>query len=60
MFERKNVNLKTLRQVARNTVDGGSALRVVIETNPGTIRLELFILIFERVEVNGFAWFRGC
>jgi hypothetical protein len=38
MFERKNVNLKTLGQVARNTVDGDSALRVVIETNPGTIR----------------------
>jgi hypothetical protein len=38
MFERKNANLKTLRQGARNTVDGESALRVVIETNPGTIR----------------------
>ena len=32
IFERKNVNLKTLGQVARNTVDGDSALRVVIET----------------------------
>jgi hypothetical protein len=28
--------LKTLGEVARNTVDGDSALRVVIETNPGT------------------------
>jgi hypothetical protein len=37
MFERKNVNLKPLGEVARNTVDGDSAVRVVIETNPGTI-----------------------
>jgi hypothetical protein len=36
IFERKNVNVKTLGQVARNTVDGDSALRVVIETNRGT------------------------
>jgi hypothetical protein len=38
MFERKNVRLKTsFRQVAGNSVDGDSPLRVVIETNPGTI-----------------------
>ena len=50
MFERKNVNLKTLGQVARNTVDGDSALRVVIETNPGTISCRAII----------FAWSLGC
>ena len=53
MFERKNVNLKTLGQVARNTVDGDSALKVVIETNPGTIRCRTTHFDFERVEVSG-------
>ena len=47
MFERKIVNLKTLGQVAGNTVDGDSALRVVIETNPGTIRCRTIHFDFE-------------
>jgi hypothetical protein len=38
-FERKNVGLDTLRQVARNTVDGDSGVRVVIGLDPGTVRL---------------------
>jgi hypothetical protein len=38
-FERKNIGLNTLRQVARNTVHGDSGIRVVIGLDPGTIRL---------------------
>ena len=53
MFERKNVNLKTLGQVARNTVDGDSAVRVVIGLDPGTIRLGIVHFgLIDRDEVS--------
>jgi hypothetical protein len=52
-FERKNVGLKTLRHVARDTVHGDSAVRVVIGLDPGTIRLGIVHFgLIDRDEVS--------
>ena len=40
MFERKHISLNSFRQITSNSVDGDSAVRVVVlGLDPGTIRL---------------------
>jgi hypothetical protein len=52
-FERKNVGLNTLRQVARNTVHSDSGVRVVIGPNPGRVRLGIVHFgLIDRDEVS--------
>ena len=54
MFERKHISLNSFRQITSNSVDGDSAVRVVvIGLDPGTIRLGIVHFgLIDRDEVS--------
>ena len=54
MFERKHISLNSFRQITSNSVDGDSAVRVVvIGLDPGTMRLGIVHFgLIDRDEVS--------